>query len=420
TVQQPGASRSRPLLETIGIWLLLIVAPVVVPALIGVMDWNAVLEKSWAVCYWLLVGTVVVYRYPSAKHPRLWPALLMALLALVSFRMATHYQMTMGRTFAGGQFEAATTLQRQSSFDASFAAASELMSGDNQRSCNEQCEFIRHQTNIQGPVVLNHDIRLVPMLQPASGSRPNIFIFVVDSLRRDYLSPYNPAVSFTPAIQSFASESAVFQNAFTRYSGTTLSEPSIWSGMMQLHKHYVQPFHRLDGLEQLTQVDGYQSFVSRDTVLNVLLERTPESVNLDDGAGKWTDLDLCSTTNELQDKLRRRGDPSIPIFFYTQSQNVHVITLAKTSSLRPPARDYAPFASYYASEVERLDGCFGNFIRNLKAAGLYDHSIVVLTSDHGEDLQVMGPERHAFSLKPVVIRIPLLVHLPSGMQRNWY
>ena len=37
-------------------------------------------------------------------------------------------------------------------------------------------------------------------LHPAAARKPNIFLLVVDSMRRDYLSTYNPAVTFTPEI----------------------------------------------------------------------------------------------------------------------------------------------------------------------------------------------------------------------------
>ena len=62
---------------------------------------------------------------------------------------------------------------------------------------------------------------------PAPVRPPHIFLIVIDSLRRDYLSPYNPAVRFTPRIQAFADENLRFANAFTRYGGTGLSMPAM-------------------------------------------------------------------------------------------------------------------------------------------------------------------------------------------------
>ena len=96
-------------------------------------------------------------------------------------------------------------------------------------------EFVRKPS---GPV----SIDLAPSLAPALESRPHIFLFVIDSLRPDYLSPYNPQVDFTPRLAAFASESLVFQNAFTRFGGTGLSMPAIWAGSAILHKQYVKPF----------------------------------------------------------------------------------------------------------------------------------------------------------------------------------
>ena len=102
---------------------------------------------------------------------------------------------------------------------------------------------------------------------PRIGRAPHIFIFVIDSLRQDYLSPYNPGVTFTPAIDAFARDSVVFKRAFTQYGATGLSEPSIWVGGLLVHKQYVMPFAPMNALHKLLAADGYQRFISRDTIL---------------------------------------------------------------------------------------------------------------------------------------------------------
>lgn len=408
-------------LESAVWWLILLLTPVAVPAFIGILDWNSVLEKTWAVIYWVIVTAYVVYRRPVKSQRRAWPLVLTASFSMTAFQVGAHSQKSWRQIFSGGGLDSAIVLQRQAAIDSSFLAASELMAPFDFRFCNAQCRFIQRQTNIPASAVTDlHDLTLVPKLEPVAGRKPNIFIIVVDSLRQDYLSPYNPDVTFTPSIQAFAAESVVFRNAFTRYSGTTLSEPSIWAGMLLLHKHYVQPFHLVNNLEKLAQVDGYQSFISTDTVLRVLLQPSADTVQLDANAPQWTDFDFCSSASEATKKIAARADPSRPIFLYTQPQNIHFVTLGKTAKFRPPSRSYAPFADQYASELERLDGCFGNFIRSLKSANLYDNSIIVLTADHGEALQQFGGERHAFSLKPHVIHIPLIVHVPPSVRKSWY
>ena len=406
--------------ESAALWFFLLAVDLTVPAWIGAMDWNSILEKTWALMYWGMVTAVLVSRYPKVRHRRLWLPVLTVVLSLFAFRLGAQSEPSWAGLFSKPDFDVTSALEYHSALDASFAAASELLATSNARPCNEQCQFIRQQTDIRPSAFVDlHNVDLVQKLSPVPGRKPHIFIIVVDSLRQDYVSPYNPAVTFTPALGAFARESVVFHNAFTRYGGTTLSEPSIWSGMMQLHKNYAQPFHLVNGLEKLIQTDGYERYITMDTVLRSLLQ--PQgTVYLDTTAKKWTDIDLCSTTAELVDKIHHGQDPARPIFLFTQSQNVHVMTLAHTTKLRPPKKNYAPFTGYYASELERLDGCFGNFIQKLKSMGLYDNSIVVFTSDHGEDLKTMGAERHAFSLKPAVIRIPLIIHVPREIKSHWF
>jgi arylsulfatase A-like enzyme len=422
TLQSSDSSRPSSRVETAGLWFFLLAANLTVPALIGALDWNSILEKTWALAYWALAASVIVFRQPKPRPRRLWVPIGTAALSIFALRVGAESQSRWAGALLNSPAEEATmALERHSSLDASFAASSDLLATTAApRPCNEQCEFLEENTNIAASAQLSlHNLDLVSKLAPVPGDKPNIFVIVVDSLRQDYVSAYNPAVSFTPAIGAFARDSIVFRNAFTRYAGTTLSEPSIWSGMLPLHKHYVQPFHLVNGLEKLIQTDGYKPFISVDTVLRVLLEPRPDAVELDRADTKWTDLDFCSTSTEALNRMDSSAKGR-PIFLYTQPQNIHIATLSKTSSLRPPKRDYSPFVSTYASELERLDGCFGRFINGLKQRGLYENSIIVFTADHGEDLKTLGPERHAFSLKPDVIKVPLIIHVPQRISRTWY
>lgn len=415
------AKRSRKL-EEAALWLFLLAANLTVPALIGAMDWNSVLEKLWAISYWILVAAVILFRNSKPVRHRYWVPLITALVSLIVFRLGTLSERSWASALSMPQFDVGTALEHHSAFDASFAAADELLATYSARPCNPQCQYILHQTNIPATgLVKLHNVDLVQHLTAATSKTPNIFVIVVDSLRQDYISAYNPAVSFTPAIGAFAKDSTVFHNAFTRYGGTTLSEPSIWAGMMQLHKQYPQPFHLVNGLEKLIQVDGYKSFITVDiSVLVPLLQPRPDTVRLDETAAKWTDVDFCSTANEALEKIGAQQDQGRPIFLYTQPKNLHIITLGKTIRQRPPKKNYSPFVNYYASELERLDGCFGNFIQGLRNRHLYDNSIIVFTADHGDDLSTMATDRHVFSLKPGVIRVPLIIHVPPQVKQSWY
>jgi arylsulfatase A-like enzyme len=123
------------------------------------------------------------------------------------------------------------------------------------------------------------------------------------------------------------------------------------------------------------------------------------------------DVDLCSTFDELETKLDR-GEA--PVFFYSLPQNVH-ITVASQRKV-PAGESYPGFFPRVASSVYRLDRCVGQFVAFLKATKRYDDSIIMLTADHGDSLGEEGRWGHAHYIVPEVMRVPLIVHLPTWMK----
>jgi hypothetical protein len=254
-------------------------------------------------------------------------------------------------------------------------------------------------------------------LQPSHHARPHIFVLVVDSLRRDYLSPYNPSVHFTPAIDAFARESLTFTRAFTRYGGTGLSEPAIWSGALLPHKEYVTPFAPMNALEKLVTAEKYHRLISVDSILRQLLTPSADLRELDVGIQNRL-YNTCRTLGEIRTVLPDVIRDGRPAFVFTQPQDVHLANVAIDREHRPPDA-YAGFYQPYAARLERLDGCFGSFIKYLKDAGLYEHSVIVLTSDHGDSLGDEGRWGHAYTVFPEVMRVPLIVHLPEELRGSF-
>jgi arylsulfatase A-like enzyme len=247
--------------------------------------------------------------------------------------------------------------------------------------------------------------------------KPNIFLFVIDSLRRDYLAPYNGAVNFTPGATEFARDGVVFENAFTRYGGTGLSEPSIWAGGLMLHKQYVLPFAPMNSLEKLLQTDGYDVLISRDSILTTIAGRSEGWDELDKSRTNMS-YRFCDTLAELRGRLAARGSSTKPLFVYTQPQDIHVSVIQREGAKPVDSRNYGRFYAPYASRVARMDACFGEFVQFLKSRGLYDQSLVILTSDHGDALGEDGRWGHAYTIFPEVVEIPLLVHLPRTLARK--
>ena len=221
-------------------------------------------------------------------------------------------------------------------------------------------------------------------------------MFVVDSLRPDYLGSYNPAVRFTPRLDAFAAESVVFRNAFTRYGGTGLSVPAIWAGSALVHKQYVQPFHPMNTLEKLLDRNGYRKMFGRDSIMGRLLVPSPGVEELDAGVTTM-DYRLCGTLGQLESSPGVSAIRHVPVFAYSLPQDVHMSRLPATVEPGPTIRG---FHAPYATKVHAIDACFGRFVDALKARELYDHSLIVLTADHGEMLGEDGRFGHSRHLFP--------------------
>ena len=245
--------------------------------------------------------------------------------------------------------------------------------------------------------------------------RPHIFLFVIDSLRPDYLSPYDDAVTFTPAIEAFASESLVFRNAFTRYGGTGLSVPAIFSGSLLPHRQYVMPFAPMNALGRLLEVAGYRFAMAPDSVVDHLRIAPPGAAVLAAGERQMTG-DFCTMLKDLERTLDSAPASPDPWFVYALPQNLHLAYVLR----QPETPDAFPgFHAPVAAQLRRLDACFGTFVTSLKARGLYDKSIIVITSDHGDSLGEDGRYGHFYAGFPEIFRIPLVMRLPPELAERW-
>jgi hypothetical protein len=198
----------------------------------------------------------------------------------------------------------------------------------------------------------------------------------------------------------------------TRYGATGLSLPSIWAGATGVHRQYVMPFAPMNTLEKLLTVNRYRRALSIDALMEGLLLPWPDTIQLDRGI-RHSKFEVCSTLRELEARFPPTDAAAPPVFGYSNPQNLHLDNIVTASV--PAGERYDGFHAPYATRVHAVDACFGGFVDFLKKRGLYDRSVIVLTSDHGELLGEEGRWGHAYYLFPQVLQVPLIVHLPSSV-----
>ncbi len=391
---------------------------VVLPTIVTGSDWNGVLQNTFTIVFWAVLSVCVYRLRPQRANYSAVTMLAVVLFFGFGYKALQATEIFWAKPLGATDDEVAHAMENYASGDASFQMAHHLLGNGREEACGDLCRILRENTNVRDAEAL-HDLKLVDQLAPNRGPRPNIFIFVIDSLRQDYVGAYNAKVDFTPSLDAFASDSVVIHKVYTQYAGTSLSEPAIWAGAMLLHAHYLQPFTRVNSLEKLATTDGYQMVVSDDEILRQLLSPTDNLVKLDTDKKFWNQLEICSTIRQAETLLDSGLGQKQPILLYTQPKNVHQFARNDLPMLNRDNWRLRPgFNNRIAYEVHQVDECLGGFFKFLKAHDLYDNSIVIVTSDHGDATGELGRSSHSLSIFPEVMRVPLLIHLPPDVRQK--
>jgi hypothetical protein len=413
-----AAKKSAPLL----IWLALAACcglAIAFPYIVGDADWSGFLESIVTFSLWIGVSVCLFRLRPArAQYPAFVPIVVLAVCAM-TYKALQASEIFWSRPLGSTDDEISLTLESYGGHDHSFQLAHHILGNSRNEVCGDLCRILRENTNIRG-VEAQTDIQLVGQLTPVKPNRPNIFVFVIDSMRPDYLGAYNPQVDYTPNLDAFARDSIVLHHTYTQYAGTSLSEPAIWSGAMMLHSHYPQPFSRLNSLDRILHADGYRMLVSWDEILSVILPPDDDVVKLDANLKRWNQLELGATLRQAETILDAQRDSSQPIFLYTQPKNVHQFA---SNDVPSPASQHWPdrpgLNTRVTYEVHWVDTCLGQFFDYLKQHGLYDSSIIIVTSDHGDATGELGRNSHSTSIWPEIMRVPLIIHLPPPMRSRF-
>lgn len=74
----------------------------------------------------------------------------------------------------------------------------------------------------------------------------------------------------------------------------------------------------------------------------------------------------------------------------------------------------------YQTTIHELDRLFGMFLDRIRARGLWDETVIVFTSDHGEVLyrdNALFQWTHSLQLAPESLDVPLILHAPQAVSK---
>jgi arylsulfatase A-like enzyme len=280
-------------------------------------------------------------------------------------------------------------------------------------------------------------------------ARPNVLLVSIDSLRADHLGSYGYARDTSPTIDALAREGVLFENAISPAPWTVPAHMTLLTGLPPEVHDVVSVRQKLSPdavtLAEVLQGAGYETaaFVSGPTVMahfgfdqgfalydQSLVERQPKRAG---GAVSSPGLvDLVSAWLDRWSEAGRRA----PFFVFLHMWDVHydyvppreyverfdpgytgdvdTRNFETNERLRRDMdpRDLQHVVALYDGEIRFTDDHLARLVARLRALGVLDDTIVVVTSDHGEEFFEHGQKGHAKTLYDEVLHVPLVVRYP--------
>ena len=279
--------------------------------------------------------------------------------------------------------------------------------------------------------------------------RPHVILITLDTTRADHLSCYGYSRHTSPHLDRLAAESVLYENAFASSSWTLPSHAALFTGKFTAsHGARYDPEGPLRLDRAIDAPASWEVFRARGlapeepTLAQLLREAgyatgavlagpwMKKIFGLNKGFDFYDDSSISSVSGRLAPEVTRSALRWIeareekPLFLFLNYYDPH-------SPCRPPERFAWTFVppgpdprgrrvtleervALYDGEILYMDRYIGQLVKELKARGLYDNALIVVTADHGELLGEHGRFGHGNYLHQEEIHVPFFVKYPAG------
>jgi choline-sulfatase len=252
----------------------------------------------------------------------------------------------------------------------------------------------------------------------------NVVFITVDALRADHLGAYGYARDTSPTMDALASEGTLFVNGWAHAPSTRYSVPAILTGRYPSQVRWDDsvwwPALQPDNLT-LAEVMKAQGLTT-GAILNYhyfdRVRRMDQGFDSydNDNARLHKGSDPASTEGS---SAREQTDKAIA-FVEQHAQGrfflwVHYYDTHYKWQHHPGGKVYGgkPM-DLYDGEIRYTDDQLARLVARLRALGLYDRTIFVVTGDHGEGFGEHGIEFHGYHLYRAQTQVPFIVRVPGA------
>lgn len=313
-------------------------------------------------------------------------------------------------------------------------------------------------------LVLNLSIVIDRKINTQDG--PNVIFIVVDALRADHISSYGYERLTSPNIDGLISDGIVFENAISQGNMTTLSMPSMFTGLYtsdhgahmlrKIETRFAPVSDRFATIAEVFKNAGYitqavscQPWVSPETGYGqgfdnfeivsdssnnlsdqITVERALEWIDKESGKKFFLFLNLMGphtpynppqpydTLYSQEYKHKSKMISDLNNFYLQQNHGEYYKLLMDIDRKNVSKEEVNQLLSLYDGKITFTDYQIGRLLDKLKALNIYDNTMIVLTADHGEAFLEHGMFLHGRSLFNEELHVPLVMtyqeKLPKG------
>jgi arylsulfatase A-like enzyme len=289
-----------------------------------------------------------------------------------------------------------------------------------------------------------------PVFTVPDSKAPNVVLISIDTLRPDHLGSYGYPKPVSPAIDSLAADGAVFENVYSTAPWTLPAHVSMLTGLNNVrHRVYYEKDKldpRVPTLAEKMRERGYATGAVTGAGF----------VNASFGFAKGFDSYAMNQADLVDPRLAEEGGKDAvawieahndrPFFLFVHTYQVHCPYKSPNAYIEKFTRDDPWWRSFeFSKDLGGRAGAFGALtaaerthviglydagvrytddtlikpiIDELRRLGLYDRTLIVVTSDHGEEFYDHGGWNHTHSVFDELIRIPLILKMPGSEYRG--
>ncbi|MFN0150329.1 MAG: sulfatase-like hydrolase/transferase, partial [bacterium] len=274
----------------------------------------------------------------------------------------------------------------------------------------------------------------------------NVLLISIDTLRRDRLGCYGSPRRVSPELDRVARDGTLFEACVAPSSWTLPSHVSMHTGLSP-SVHRVTGDEKRLGASRLTTAELLRraGFATAGFVTHYYVSG---DYGLDRGFESFTyhqELPAAAMCERAGDWIAAHDDR--PFFCFVHLFDPHwdyappapyaeVVGGRAARDYRGPVdgrfdplqpwidpatkiapADFAHVLDLYDGEIAAVDAALGRLFARLDELGVADQTLVIVTSDHGEEFRDHGSFGHGHSLYEETVRVPLIVRAPGAAAR---